>query len=146
VFLVGGPLGEEFCGKEISRTIQIRGDQTLEQLHEIIFQAYDRWDEHMYEFQFGRGPHDPDGERYVLPVMMEDGNGDANVAGDLTGTTIEALKLKVDQPFGYWFDYGDDWYHQIVVLEIDPEAPHVTLPRVIERVGDSPPQYPEEEE
>lgn len=145
VFLVGGPVPDEFTGKEISRTIQISGDQTLEQLHEMIFQAYDRWDEHLYEFQFGRGPHDPDGSRYVLPMVMADGEEGANVAGDLTETTIESLKLKVDQPFGYWFDYGDDWYHQIVVLEIDSECPHVTLPRVIERVGDSPPQYPEPE-
>src|SRR5262245_20410225 len=44
VFLVGGPTSEKFANKEISRVIEIRGDQTLEQLHEAIFNAYDRFD------------------------------------------------------------------------------------------------------
>src|SRR5512135_50291 len=34
--------------QKMSRTIQIRGDQTLEDLHHAIFDAFDRWDEHMY--------------------------------------------------------------------------------------------------
>ena len=40
--------------KKISREIEIRGDQTLEQLHEVIFKAYDRWEEHLYEFHLGK--------------------------------------------------------------------------------------------
>ena len=51
---MGGPVSEKFANKEISRVIEIRGDQTLEELHHAIFQAYDRWDQHMYEFQFGK--------------------------------------------------------------------------------------------
>jgi hypothetical protein len=44
VFLVSGPISEKFAKKhpEVSRTIQIRGDQTLEDLHHAIFAAYDR--------------------------------------------------------------------------------------------------------
>src|SRR5437660_1494859 len=38
VFLTGGPVSEKFARKEISRVIEIRGDQTLEQLHNAIFQ------------------------------------------------------------------------------------------------------------
>jgi hypothetical protein len=64
VFLIGGPLPEEFAGKEISRTIQIRGDQTLDVLHLAIFKAFDREEQHLYEFQLGRGPMDPKGPRY----------------------------------------------------------------------------------
>ena len=56
IFLVGGPTGPKFAGKEISRVIEIRGDQTLDQLHHAIFEAYDRWDQHPYEFQFGSRP------------------------------------------------------------------------------------------
>lgn len=64
VFLTGGPTGEKFAGKVISRTIEIRGDQTLAQLHEAIFQAYDRTDDHLYEFQFGKRPFDPEGTKF----------------------------------------------------------------------------------
>ena len=64
VFLTGGPTSEKFANKVISRVIEIRGDQTLEQLHRAIFNAYDRWDEHLYEFQFGKRPFDPEGPNY----------------------------------------------------------------------------------
>jgi len=29
-----------------------------------LFQAYDRWEEPLYEFQLGRRPFDPDGSNY----------------------------------------------------------------------------------
>ena len=50
VFLLSGPITEKFAKEnpEISRTIQIRGDQTLEDLHHALFDAFDRSDEHMY--------------------------------------------------------------------------------------------------
>jgi hypothetical protein len=37
----------------MSRTLEIRGDQTLAKLHEIIFKTFDRFDEYLYEFQDG---------------------------------------------------------------------------------------------
>ena len=69
VFLISGPISEKFAEKNpvISRTIKVRGDQTLKELHHAIFEAFERYDEHMYEFQFGKGPMDPTGTRYVLP-------------------------------------------------------------------------------
>lgn len=55
VALIGGPVSAAFLQQTpvVSRTIQLRGDQTLEQLHYAIFAAFDREDEHMYEFQTG---------------------------------------------------------------------------------------------
>jgi hypothetical protein len=146
VFIIGGPVTEKFLKRnpEISRTIQIRGDQTLKDLHDAIFDAFDRFDEHMYEFQFGKGPNDPKGKRYVLPSAFD--TSERNVAGELTQTTIDSLGLKVDQAFGYWFDFGDDWWHQINVLAIDDKVPKGKYPKVVKRVGKSPPQYADEEE
>jgi hypothetical protein len=56
-------------------------------------------------------------------------------------TTIGSLGLKVDDAFGYWFDFGDDWWHQINVVAIADEAPRGKYPKVTKRVGKSPPQY-----
>jgi hypothetical protein len=55
VFIISGPVDAKFVKKNpvLSRTIIIRGDQTLAQLHKIIFKAFDRFDEHLYEFQVG---------------------------------------------------------------------------------------------
>jgi len=111
VFILSGPVSEKFTKKnpEMSRTIQIRGDQTLEDLHHAIFDAFDRYDEHMYEFQFGKGPMDTKGHRYVLPTAFETDRGEKNPpVGRVDQTSIESLGLKVGQSSGYWFDFVDD--------------------------------------
>jgi hypothetical protein len=145
VFVTSGPITRKFAKKNkvISRTIQIRGDQTLEDLHDAIFDAFDREEEHMYEFQIGgKGPMDPKARRYVLPMAMEEPTpGTRTPARAVTRTTIGSLRLKVDDALGYWFDFGDDWRHQINAVAIDKKAPGGKFPRVTKRVGDSPPQY-----
>ena len=141
VFLTGGPVSEKFASKAISRTIEIRGDQTLEQLHQAIFKAYDRWEEHLYEFQFGKRPFDPAGPNYGDSDSQPTKNGKN---GDARTTKLDDLDLKMHRVFGYWFDFGDDWYHQVQVERIEKAIPTVTYPRVIKRVGKSPPQYCEE--
>ncbi|MBN2491712.1 MAG: hypothetical protein JXQ29_12770 [Planctomycetes bacterium] len=67
-------------------------------------------------------------------------------AGDVTSTTIGALGVQVNDVFGYWFDFGDDWWHQINVVAIDETVPTGKFPRVTRRVGKSPPQYPDWDE
>lgn len=151
VFVTGAPVTEAFqeANPVLRRTIEIRGDQTLEQLHEAIFAAFDRWEQHMYEFQFGEGPHDPEGDRYGIRLPFElplDPSDTRKPAGDAAETTMDSLGLGVGRSFGYWFDFGDDWYHQINVTAIGEATPRVRYPRVTARVGDSPPQYMEDEE
>jgi hypothetical protein len=140
VFLLSGPISKEFANKEVSRVIEIRGDQTLEHLHHAIFKAYDRWDEHLYEFQFGKRPFDPVGPNYRVPSPQKKKKGD----GDARTTKLEDLDLNPNRVFGYWFDFGDDWFHQVQVDRIEQAIPTVTYPRVIRRVGKSPPQYCDE--
>ena len=149
VFIISGPVSEKFTKKNpvISRTIQIRGDQTLEGLHHAIFDAFDRSDEHMYEFQFGKGPMDPKAKRYVLPSADDMDMGDQKrPAGRVDETTIESLGLKAGDRFGYWFDFGDDWWHQINVEAIEDTVPKGKFPKVTKKVGKSPPQYADEDE
>ena len=147
VFLLSGQITEKFAKKNpvVSRTIQIRGDQTLEDLHDAIFDAFGRWEEHMYEFQFGKGPMDPKAPRYVMPINFKRDYGVGKLpAGRVDQTTIESLGLKVGDRFGYWFDFGDDWWHQINVEAVEEKVPSGTYPKVIKKVGKSPPQYADE--
>lgn len=142
-FLASGPVTEEFVKRNpvVSRTIEIRGDQTLAELHQILFKAFDREEEHLYEFQFkGKGPADPQAERYVSPLVVSN-EEELEAAGLSTETKIGALDLEEGEPFGYWFDFGDDWWHQINVVSIKEEVSGGNYPRIIERVGESPPQY-----
>jgi hypothetical protein len=116
----------------VSRVIEVRGDQTLEDLHDAIFAAFDREEEHLYEFQLGRGPGDRLG-----PIC------DDHQAGK---TTIDSLGLGVGSRFGYLFDFGDCWQHQINVEAVEEKVPEGTYPRVTRKAGKSPPQYPDEDE
>lgn len=97
----------------------------------------------MYEFQLGKRPME--GPRYVLPMAAENGDDSAS-AGLVDETTIQSLGLKKGRCFGYWFDFGDDWWHQICVVSIASDIPPGKYPKVTKKVGKSPPQYMDAEE
>jgi hypothetical protein len=138
-FLDSGPVTRAFVKKNkvVSRTIEIRGDQTLAELHRALFEAHDRREEHLYQFQFGKRPFDAAGLTYGPPAP-DDCDDDE---GDASQTTLDSLGLKDGRVFGYWFDFGDDWYHQVVVNDIVEADPDGSYPRVTAGTGASPPQH-----
>ena len=140
VYVESGAFKKRYKSNQLRRDIEIRGDQTLDDLHETIFSAFDRDDEHLYEFQFGRKPNERGAPMYGFRDMMDWYRADSR------DTTLDSLNLKPDRVFGYLFDFGDNWYHHIKVQQIGQADPTVQYPRVIERVGKSPPQYPEFDE
>ena len=124
VVLAEGPVSEEFLEKnpDISRTIQIRGDQTLQDLHEAILVAFDRKDDQFYSFHFGAGRR-RDGQE-IPPA-----------------STVGCLHLRVGRRLRYHFDPEDDWTHDVKVAAVGDPAVGEKYPRVTRRVGESPPQY-----
>jgi hypothetical protein len=144
VFIIAGPVDEKFVKKNpvMSRTVEIRGDQTLEELHNAIFKAFDRFDEHLYEFQVGgKGPHDPKAKKYGVPAQEDEIFDELHMTSSAEQITLDNLKLKKDQAFGYWFDFGDDWWHQVNVIAIENKPARGKYPKITNRVGQSPPQY-----
>ena len=148
VTLTRGAMHEEFVldNPVISRTIEIRSDQTLNQLHRTIFESFGRWDDcHLSEFNMGSGVLDRGGDRYVLQFIhdgpLEFDETPAN--GSMERSRLGKLGLRVGQVFWYWYDFGDDWIHRITVFSIGEPAPGVKYPRVVVQVGESPPQYRE---
>lgn len=143
VLLLDGPIIAPIDDSDFlpSRTIEIRGDQTLAELHECIFNAFDRYDEHMYEFMLhGEGPMDPMPRHYGLSRLQAVPFND-KMAGDVERTTLGSLRLLEGDDFEYWFDFGDEWWHKIDVISIEDDIPPGKYPRVIARKGESPPQY-----
>lgn len=70
--LANPPLGFD-PDEEVWRDVAIDGSRTLHEFHEAIFEAFDRWDRHGYEFV----THDADGiatRRYVAPGFYEGGS------------------------------------------------------------------------
>lgn len=145
VYLIEGPFIEEVDGVTISHIIQIRGDQNLVSLHSIIYRAFDRYDEHLYEFLLGEGPDDRSAI-YSLPMDSPIPGFEEKMAGDVRSTTLDSLGLEPGRAFGYEFDFGAGWLHQIDVIAIEDSPGKGTFPKIIENVGKNPPQYPDDED
>jgi hypothetical protein len=133
--------------KGIWRSIAVRGDQTLDDLHEAIFNAFDRDDPHLYSFYFPKAPgrgtrRGPPPTEYTAPQMFEDPMpfGDEDRL-DASAARLDDLLLEQGQRFEYLFDFGDCWMHEILVEAIEPAAPRGRYPRIVESRGESPPQY-----
>ena len=74
-------------------------------------------------------------------MAMVDPFGERDGSADAAHATIGSLGLTSGNRFGYWFDFGDDWWHQIDLLAIAEGVLRGKLPKVTQRVGASPPQY-----
>ena len=135
--------------KSIWRQIAVRGDQTLDDLHEAIYQAFDRDDEHMYSFYFPRPGRKGraairDAEEYTHPFSAADPGPFADKPlNNAKRAKLSRLDLKPGQTFMYLFDFGDEWWHEVTVEDTDAPDDKGRYPRIVERKGDSPPQYPD---
>jgi hypothetical protein len=135
--------------KSIWRRIALRANQTLDDLHEAIFDAFDRDDEHLYSFYFpqpgakGRARM-RDAVEYACPFSCDDPENEP--LRNAAKTTLNRLSLQPGQAFLYLFDYGDNWLHEITVEETNAPADEGDYPRILESRGKSPPQYPDLDE
>lgn len=111
-----------------SRTIEVKEDFTLYNLHDYIQQLIDFDDDHLYEFYVGKNPRN---KAYSAPKKSK-----LNEIYPLTGHKLF-----------YLFDFGDSWLFQIKKSRkkkvINVKA---TYPELIELSGENPEQYPEYEE
>ncbi len=108
----------------------------------MIFDAFEREESHLYEFNLGSSPAD----RSQLYFYDGGWGNDDDGSEDPTTTVLDELGLSERQYFGYTFDMGDQWEHVIEVLSIKRGAGKGTYPRIGKKIGKAPPQYPDEEE
>lgn len=107
----------------IWRRVVVADRLTFSQLHAVIQRAMGWEDCHLHEFQIGE----------MCIGMKDDSEGfwDKENAEALTETdTTLAAALTADRKVRYWYDFGDDWWHEIVVekrLPPDPDAPLAVL-------------------
>jgi hypothetical protein len=137
----------------VYRIIEASENCTFDDLHDAIFEAFERYDPHMYSFFLTR--RDARSMRPILqapvithPVNVEGEREFGNAVEPSDETTIADAGLHEKEVIHYWFDFGDDWWHRIRVDKIADapsrsKAKHLEIVKV---VGESPPQYPEYED
>lgn len=133
--------------KRIFRTIAVRGDQSLGDLHEGIFVAFDRYDAHLYCFYFPKAPSrrettGPIPKEYTAPQLFDGPDPFSRVRRfDAAQSRLDDLRLKPGQQFEYLFDFGDSWWHEGTLVAVNSSVLRARYPQVRESRGNSPPQY-----
>lgn len=123
--------------RKVWRTIEVRGDQTLDHLHLAIQHAFGWDNDHLYSFFMS-------GKRWDTATEYADPRADDDPKAD--NVKIGALKLEPRKRFLYLFDYGDELLHDVWLVSVGAVEPRVKYPRVVKAHGDAPPQYPSYED
>lgn len=117
---------------KVYRDLELALDQTLEDLHLAIQDAY-RWDDdHLYSFFMSGKPYDR---------RSEIGSPWSDTKRSTYKTRLSSLKLTAGRRFLYLFDYGDDHQFMVEVLRFDTSRPRTNYPRIVGRKGRAPGQY-----
>ncbi len=121
----------------VVRTVAIRDDQTLEQLHEALRLAFGWADPHMYAFWVGARWWNSEAVRYQTPFELDPEEKNAQ-SGRVPISEIGARK---GSTFAYLFDFADEWRLSLKIVD-RWEADDGAYPRLVEANGTPPPQYP----
>lgn len=123
--------------KDVWRDVVLSSEHTMEELHDIILEAYDFDDEHLYSFFL-------DGEKWSNDCITAPLDFDEHPKAD--NVLIGDLNLATGRRFLYLYDFGDEWTFQIEVVGLEEGEPEPFDPFVKESKGDAPQQYFYEEE
>ena len=133
------------------RIIEAPENCTFDDFHDAIFQAFDRYDEHLYSFFITK--KDTKNIRSIYgapeithPMNLEDIMGFGRMKQSAGETRIGDVDLNENDVFHYLFDFGDDWWHRIKVQNINETKSKKKHIKLIKSVGESPPQYPDYDE
>jgi hypothetical protein len=123
--------------KHIYRTIELKSEQTLDDLHFAIQQAI-RWDaDHLYSFYLNGQLYD---ERYEFSCPENEDSPSSTDEG-----VIGELGLVMKHRFLYYFDYGDSHQFEVEVIDIRPQAARGKYPRMVDSQGKAPRQYEQDD-
>ena len=112
-----------------SKTVEVKEDFSLQQLHKYIQKIVDFDDDHLYEFYVGKKPGN---KAYLVPKKTK-----LNEIYPITGYKLY-----------YLFDFGDSWLFEIKKSrkKVVQEEKNKKYPILVESTGVNPEQYPDYEE
>lgn len=119
----------------IWRSIQVRSDATLGELHAIIQMAMGWSNSHLHHFIVGKSPN----LRFIgAPVPYEGGDQmDEENEGEIAiSQVLSATKPKMT----YEYDFGDSWEHEVSLEQVVESKAGVHYPRCIAGENACPPE------
>ena len=128
---------------KLYRIIEASGNYTFDDLHEKIFEAFNRYDPHLYSFFITKS--DSKSVRSIIkapeithPVNTEDLMGFGKKKMSTAKTKIDDARLEEKDVFHYLFDFGDDWWHRIFVQSIEEIGKKGKSIKIVKVVGPIP--------
>lgn len=116
---------------KVIRVIRFNLSNSLYTLHDMIQQAFEFDNDHLFAFYVGQGMMK---KTYTLPEAIT-----SEEELSVLDTRLGDLELCKGQKFSYLFDFGDMWWFDIKVLKILEDT--VPKPVIIKKVDDAPKQY-----
>jgi hypothetical protein len=114
------------------RRIAIPGIMVLDRLSDVILNSFQFDHDHLYRFIYkGRIGK----EMYVNHPYVED-------APFTDEVTVQEVPLRIGASMTFLFDFGDNWQFNVQLERIDPVDPKLKKPKVLEKKGTPPEQYP----
>ena len=113
----------------IWRRFLVSDEVTLAKLHKIIQVVMGWEDEHLHEFNIGNRKYG-----------MKDEEWDFYEAEDEKKVRLGELNLAEKQKFGYLYDFGDSWEHELEVEKILPISEGVKYPKCMAGERACPPE------
>ncbi len=119
---------------KIWRRIEIDSQMTLEELADTIIRDGFRFDDdHLYAFYY----------KNLFGNEIEVGCPRNQTNQITTEVKIGEIPLPVGAKMKFVFDFGDNWKFTILLEEIKTGKSRAKLPRIIEKHGKAPEQYPD---
>ncbi len=114
------------------KRIEIPGEMTLEDLTDIILDAYEFDKDHLYSFYYK--------DRFGNTVEIN--CPDIGDEPDTIDQIIGEIPIQIGTSMKFEYDFGENWVFEILLEKINPVDKEMDFPNVIEEYGEPPSQYP----
>ena len=121
----------------ISRELLVPSNLRLDRLHDVM-QIVMGWENaHLHEFSNGvRGPD----ELRFGPKLDEFADGFGPPLRDESKASLMDLAPVKGSKFRYWYDFGDDWHHDVTVVSVAEAKPGIPELVCLKAAGACPPE------
>lgn len=110
------------------RRVLVRADTTLDLVHRVIQAAMGWRDRHMHEFRVGEARYGP----------IEFGHDPGRQSE--AKVTLRRVAPEIGAVFRYWYDFGDSWWHSVLLERVSPPDPAFDRPVCVGGKSACPPE------
>jgi hypothetical protein len=122
---------------KVTRDLLVPSTLSLDRLHQVLQIAMGWENAHLHEFIVGSLR---DGEHYGPPAPKSEFDFGGPPKRAEKRHTLQQIAPCKGNKFLYWYDFGDDWLHDVAVKAVGVSLPDIEAPHCLEGLGACPPE------